>query len=50
MILLTDEEIQQLEEDCVDCHGHNENDVAKAQLKKVVERLKKGDRNATQRD
>ena len=35
-MLLSDEEIEKLEEDCPDCHGHNEKLVAKAQLKKVV--------------
>ncbi len=39
MILLTDEEIEVLEEDCFDCHGHNELLVARTQLKKVVERF-----------
>jgi len=31
MRLLNEEEVGQLEEDCVDCGGHNEYDVAKAQ-------------------
>ncbi len=35
MIRLTDEEIYTLDEECIDCHGHNEHDVAKAQLKKI---------------
>ena len=36
-MLLTDEEICKLEEDCVVCYGHDEHDVAKAQAKRIAE-------------
>ena len=34
-MLLSWDEINQLEEDCVDCRGHNEMEVAKLQLKRL---------------
>ncbi len=37
MIRLTDEEILELDEMCFECGQHDDSEVAKAQLKKVVE-------------